>query len=416
MSSKMHYAWILLAGTWLAFMGVGLIRFVYPYVLPAMEQTLGISHAMMGTIVSGFFWADTFMRIVWGTLSDRYGTRFSTLSGLALLALGFFTMSMVSSAGWLAFGFTICGLGAAALFIMPAPLLSRWFGQKKRATAIGIATTAATLVTVIAGFVVPPILANSPYTVIWRAEAVFVIVILIVNFFILANSPADKGLTPYGATEEELAAAKAGPKGSVWGRRGISQVLKERAFYQIAGSYFLYGVAYTGVLTFLVGYFLELGWIASSAGKVMALVGVSGLIGALLWGAVGDRMAKNHVFGVTMVMMALGIVILMLRGQTPMPAFIGAFLFGLGGSGPVVMISAIQADYFDKSTIGTSFGLCAACFSLASAISPIIGGAVSDSTGTLRSALFFGLVASLIGGVIIYLLRRPHTAVTATVK
>jgi len=240
-------------------------------------------------------------------------------------------------------------------------------------------------------------------------------VILAVNFFVLADSPAEKGLTPYGANVEELDAIKVTNKGNVWDRESILRVLKDGAFYQIAGSYFVYGVAYTGVLTFLVGYFKEVGWTAGAASHLVALFGVAGLIGALVWGAVGDRLAKRHVFGMTLGMQGLGILVLVLAGQTPAMAYLGVILFGLGGSGPVVMISAIQADYFDRSTIGTSFGLCAACFSIASAVSPIIGGAFADFTGTLRSALLMGLVGSLIGAVLISLLKEPR-AVKAVPK
>ncbi len=409
MSRKPHYAWIILTGAWLAFMGVGLIRFVYPYVVPIMEETLGLSHAVMGIIISCFFWADTVMRIVWGILSDRFGTRLTTLLGLVLLSVGFFIMSFATGISSLAIGFTVSGVGAAALFIMPSPLLSRWFGQRRRATAIGIVTTAATVVTIVAGFIVPLVLTNNPYNVIWRTEAIFVLVILAVNFFILTNSPAEKGLTPYGASVEELETIKVTRKGNVWDRESILRVLKDGAFYQIAGSYFVYGVAYTGVLTFLVGYFKEVGWTAGAASHLVALFGMAGLIGALVWGAVGDRLAKRYVFGMTLGMQGIGILVLVLAGQTPAMAYLGMILFGLGGSGPVVMISAIQADYFDRSTIGTSFGLCAACFSIASAVSPIIGGAFADFTGTLRSALLMGLVGSLIGAVLISLLKEPRT-------
>ncbi|NLY49984.1 MAG: MFS transporter [Firmicutes bacterium] len=390
-------------------MGVGLIRFVYPYVVPTMEKTLGISHVVMATVISCFFWADSVMRIVWGTLTDKLGTRAVTLCGLALLAAGFFIMSAATAVSGLSLGFGVAGMGAAALFILPAPLLSRWFGQRRRATAIGIATTAATVVTIVAGFVVPVVLANSPYNVIWRTEAIIVLGILAVEFFFLVNSPASKGLTPLGATEAELEALRAAPKGSPWGKESVLKVLKDKAFYQIAGSYFLFGVAYTGVLTFLSSYFQEIGWDPAAAGKIIALTGISGLVASLFWGAVGDRLAKRYVFGMSMGILGAGILLFAIGGQVPSIASLGALLFGFGGSGPVVMINAIQADYFAKNVLGTSFGLCAACFSIASAVSPIIGGGIADSTGTLQSAMFMGIIASAISATIISLMAGPRT-------
>ncbi|MGI6142829.1 MAG: MFS transporter [bacterium] len=416
MSSKSNYAWVILAVTWLGFLGVGLIRFVYPYVVPAMEEALGISHVVMATVISSFFWADTVMRIVWGNLTDRFGTRTVTLIGLVLLAGGFFYMSVATTVFGLSLGFAVAGMGAAALFILPAPLLSRWFGQRRRSTAIGIATTAATIVTIVAGFIIPRVLAANPYQVIWRTEGIIILVILALEFLFLVNSPAEKGLTPYGATEEELAALRAqarGGGGSAWGRQSIVRVLQDKAFYQIAGSYFLYGVGYTGVLTFLASYFQEVGWSAAMAGQLIALSGISSLIAVVFWGAVGDRVAKRYVFGLGMAILGLGTLLLAVGGHTATFAYLGTILFGLGGSSPVVMISAIQADYFAKNIIGTSFGLCAACFSIASAVSPIIGGGLADTTGSLRAALLMGVAGSLIGAVIISLMGEPRTGKAA---
>jgi sugar phosphate permease len=298
----------------------------------------------------------------------------------------------------------------AALFILPAPLLSRWFGQRRRATAIGIATTAATVVTIVAGFVVPAVLANNPYNVIWRTEAFIVLGILALEFFFLVNSPANKGLTPYGATEAELAALKATSKGSPWGKDSVVKILTDKVFYQIAGSYFLFGVAYTGVLTFLSGYFQEMGWSPAAAGQLIAISGVSGLFGSLLWGAVGDRLAKRYVFGISMGILGVGILLFVIGNQIQALAYLGSLLFGAGGSGPVVMINAIQADYFDRNVLGTSFGLCAACFSIASALSPIIGGGMADSTGTLQAAMFMGIIASLISAITISILPAPQSS------
>lgn len=410
MSRKIHYAWIILIGTWLAFLGVGLIRFIYPYVVPTMESTLNLSHTVMATVISCFFWADTIMRIVWGTLSDRIGTRKTTMAGLLLLSIGFFIMSLGNTVPILGIGFAVCGMGAASLFILPSPILSRWFGQTKRSTAIGIATTASLIVMIVGGFIVPSILVKNSYNIIWRTEAFITLAILVIISLILYDSPADKRLTPYGASQEELDAIKQGPKekGSIWGKQSIMRVLGNWSFYQIAGAYFLYGVAYTGVLTFLSSYLQQIGWQAAEAGRFISIMGIAGLIAVVVWGAVGDHMAKRFVFAIGLLSLSIGIVLIAFAGKIMAAAVLGVILFGGGGSAPVVMISAIQADYFPKNSIGTSFGICAACFSLASAISPIVGGTLADATGTLLSSLIMGICAGFLGAIVIASLKEPR--------
>ena len=119
-------------------------------------------------------------------------------------------------------------------------------------------------------------------------------------------------------------------------------------------------------------------------------------------------MAKRFVFAIGLLSLSIGIVLIAFAGKIMAAAVLGVILFGGGGSAPVVMISAIQADYFPKNSIGTSFGICAACFSLASAISPIVGGTLADATGTLLSSLIMGICAGFLGAIVIASLKEPR--------
>ena len=409
MKRKFHYAWVSLTAAWLAFMGVGLIRYVYPYVVPQMQTALGISHIVMATIISTFFWLDMVMRIVWGAVMDKYGTRSVTLVGLLLLASGFFVMSQAKRVLILALGFAITGTGAAALFILPAPLLSRWFGQQRRAFAIGVATTSAALVRVMAGFIIPRILITRPYNNVWGFGAVLALFILLFQLVFLVESPEEKGLNPHGALNSDFVGPEEYIQGSMWSRTSVTNILTSKVFYQIGISYFLFGCAYTGVQTFFVGYFLEMGWDPAIASRLVAFSGVGSLLSGPLWGMAGARFARRNVYSLGMVVLGASILLLILGNQVQLLTYLATMLFGIGGSGATIMNSAIQADYFDKGILGTSFGFCAACFSIASAISPIIGGALADYTGTLQAVMIIGLITSISGAITILTLAPPQS-------
>lgn len=408
MGQRLHYAWVSLTAAWLGFMGVGLIRYVYPYVVPVMQDSLGISHVVMATVISCFFWVDMVMRIVWGAVTDKIGTRLVTLAGSVLLVGGFMVMSFAQTVLSLSLGFAITGTGAAALFILPAPLLSRWFGQQRRAFAIGVATTSAALIRVLAGFIIPGILANRPYSNIWWYGALIALFILFFELFFLVDSPEKKGLNPYGAVKEDFTEPRSSKGERMWSRASVADILTDKVFYQIGGSYFLFGCAYTGVQTFFVGYFQEMGWDPAVASQLVAFSGIGSLLSGPLWGLAGARFARRNVFSAGMVVLGASILLLMFGNQIQLVAYLGTILFGVGGSGATIMNSAIQADYFDKNMLGTSFGFCAACFSIASAISPIIGGAMADHTGTLQSVMIIGLIASITGAATILSLALPQ--------
>lgn len=55
MGQRLHYAWVSLGAAWLGFLSFGLIRSIYPYAVPAMQDSLQISHATMAAVISCFF-------------------------------------------------------------------------------------------------------------------------------------------------------------------------------------------------------------------------------------------------------------------------------------------------------------------------------------------------------------------------
>ncbi|NLJ33498.1 MAG: MFS transporter [Firmicutes bacterium] len=408
MGQRLHYAWVSLGAAWLGFLSFGLIRSIYPYAVPAMQDSLQISHATMAAVISCFFWVDMVMRISWGAVTDRLGSRLVTLLGSALLATGFFLMSTAKRVLYLSLGFAIAGAGAAALFILPTPLLSRWFGQRRRSLALGIATTAAPLVTVLAGFIVPRILAVRPYNSIWLYTGFIVLFIFFFELAFLVNSPGEKGLTPYGGANGETAQPAALGAGNPWGRARVKGILANGIFHRIGGAYFLFGCAYTGINTFLLGYLQEVGLSTVGASQLLAFTGMGNLLGSPLWGFLGGRFARRNIFTAGMLVLALGISLLILANQIYPLNYLAAIMYGVGAAGAIVMISAIQADYFEKNILGTSFGFCAACFSIASALSPIVGGAIADYTGSLQAVMFLGLLASLGSAATIHSLSLPQ--------
>jgi MFS family permease len=63
-------------------------------------------------------------------------------------------------------------------------------------------------------------------------------------------------------------------------------------------------------------------------------------------------------------------------------------------------------EYFPIQLLGTSFGLIAAVFSVASAISPIVGGMIADLTGSMSGVVVISIVCFLLGGICMMILRR----------
>jgi MFS family permease len=78
---------------------------------------------------------------VFGKIFDSYGPRYSMIAGSLLLMLGIMMMSLSKEYYHFMLAQSICtGIGAAAVFFSSSNTIATWF-KKRRALAIGIASS-----------------------------------------------------------------------------------------------------------------------------------------------------------------------------------------------------------------------------------------------------------------------------------
>ena len=74
--SSWHYAWYILAvGTLVVFGALGLARFGYTMVLPAMQMALGLSNAQAGGLATANLAGYLLLAVAGGALASRHGPR-----------------------------------------------------------------------------------------------------------------------------------------------------------------------------------------------------------------------------------------------------------------------------------------------------------------------------------------------------
>ena len=84
-----HYAWIVLAmGTLVVFGSLGLARFGYSVVLPAMQESLGLDNTQAGLLATANLAGYLALSAIGGALASRYGPRAVISLGLLVAALG----------------------------------------------------------------------------------------------------------------------------------------------------------------------------------------------------------------------------------------------------------------------------------------------------------------------------------------
>ena len=106
--------------------------------VPSMQRELGIDPAMMGVILSGFFWTYSVMQLPFGWFADRVGARVSL--ALAVVWWSAFTALTAAARGVATLlGLRLMlGVGEAGAYPSCAKVTANWFPSSERALASSI--------------------------------------------------------------------------------------------------------------------------------------------------------------------------------------------------------------------------------------------------------------------------------------
>lgn len=406
-TGRFYYGWIIVAGAFLGYSCFSISRHLFPYVLSNMGAELNLAHESMGNISSVYFFAYTIMTFVWGIIADRIGPKKCMLIGQVSILVGLSGMGFMSSLPVGFLFYALCGAGAAGQSIPVVRLLSDWFGGARRGTALGLSGTGASVITVVLGVVVPIILVSYSWRWCWWTSAAFVLIIAVICWLLLVNTPAERGLTHISAEEHSVSPGEqikenhqtTAPKGT------IRDMMKRGTVWNLAALYFTRGIGYAIFMTFAVAYLEEVGWGVKAAAGVLATWGALSLAGHIIWGVASDRITKKYLLAAALALKSIGLFVFL--GGSTIGGYVGAAMVGFGGVGIPTVLAAAMADYYEPTVIGTIFGFITLAFGVGAIIGPTLGGALADATGTLLTAIVLALAAVIVSFVLALILKKP---------
>ena len=106
--------------------------------VPLIKKEYGLDPAVMGLVLSGFFWSYALMQLPCGWLIDRFGSR--TTYTIATLIMSAATVA-TAFAGGVASLFAcrlVLGVGEAFCYPVNAKVTSLWFRRSERGLATGL--------------------------------------------------------------------------------------------------------------------------------------------------------------------------------------------------------------------------------------------------------------------------------------
>ncbi len=408
-SRGLHYGWIIAVMSVVTVIGaLGFARFGYTMILPSMKEGLGLSDAQAGYLATGNFFGYLTLALTCGFLASRFGPRIIITIFMFVISVSMVFTGLAPSFPVALVGRTLTGFGSGGTNVPVMGLVPAWFAAKRRGLATGMAVSGSSFGMLITGYLIPAILNRhgaEGWRYSWFYLAAFTFVIAVLCFLLLRNRPAEKGLIPIAAEDEEANSGEAKASSLQWGL-----VIKSAPVWHLALIYVLFGFSYIIYATFFARYLTwEAGFTIEAAGALWSAVGALSIISGFIWGSVSDVVGRKY--GLAMVYFLQFLCFTIFGLWKAMPGYyLSALLFALTAWSIPAIMAAAAGDLLGPRLAPAALGFVTFFFGIGQMLGPTLAGPIADSTGSYTLAFVIAGAAALVGAVASLFLRPPGKA------
>ena len=388
--------WPILAA---AFLGVAIgVSSLYFYSLgifiKPMAAELGWTRgeASLGALVGTA--AAALAAIPTGRLVDRFGSRPMALTSLALLAIGFGFLGLLTQGltSFLILTFVASLLTAGSSPIAFTRLVVTAF-HRARGLALGIVLAGTGVGAILTPMLLTPYVAAHGWRSGYFALAAVVLAVTPVVALLLARCDGDTRTT----VSDEVP---------------LTTLMRNPAFRLLALVFFLAAMAILGTVVQFVPMLSDWGLAPAAAGGLAALIGVAAIGGRLVTGLLIDRFPAYAITALLFLAAAAGLLTLGLGGlQFAVP---GALITGFAIGAEVDLIAFLVARHFSPLTYGKAYGAIYMSFLIGAAIGPAMSGFLNDATGSYAASLIAASAVLAGSALIAWQLRHVAPWMTLT--
>ncbi|GAB1645244.1 MFS transporter [Krasilnikovia sp. MM14-A1259] len=394
---RIHPAWAVAAVAFVALVGAAGFRATPSVLLRPLHDEFGWSLATISAAVSVNLLLYGLTAPFAAALMDAFGIRRVVMGALLLVAAGS-GLTVLMNASWqlvLCWG-VLVGLGTGSMALaFVATVTNRWFVQRR-----GLVTGVLTAGGAAGQLIFLPVLARLTADHGWRTAALTVasaaLLVVPLVWWRLRNSPADLGVTAYGAPPAEARAvnpapAVAGAGGAAGAAlRALRQASRTRAFWLLAGGFAICGATTNGLIgTHFIPAAHDHGMPETTAAGLLALVGLFDIAGTIASGWLTDRVDSRLLLGAYYALRGLSLLVLpALFAATAHPSMVVFILFyGLDWVATVPPTVALCREYFGAGG-AIVFGWVFAAHQVGAAVAATAAGLVRDRLGAYDAAWY----------------------------
>jgi predicted MFS family arabinose efflux permease len=360
---------------------LGLARFAYALLLPAMRADLGWDFAEAGAMNTANAAGYLAGAVVAAPVAKWAGDRRLFAVGLLLTAITVAASGLTADFSMLLALRLAAGFTGALAFISGAGLVAAAAtgSSKSRApTLLGLYFGGAGIGIIASAVAVPSLLDTVGWQGGWLMLGALAIAAAALGCFVLRRSP--------------VPARAAGDRaGGGWSPRGMAHSLF---------AYGLFGAGYVAYATFIVAYLRsDEGFTAASVSLFWSILGLASVAAAFLWGPILSRLTGGRGTAATISVVMIGAAVPLVWSR-PAGAYLSAILFGGSFLAVVVAVTAFARKAAKPHAWTAVIAVFTVAFGLGQCIGPILSGALSDGPSGVRSGLWLSVGLLAAGSII----------------
>jgi predicted MFS family arabinose efflux permease len=358
---------------------LGIARFAYSLLLPAMRADLGWSYAQAGALNSANAAGYLIGAVTGAGLARRAGARRAFIAGLAVTVVSVLASAATGNLILLSLLRVLSGASGAVVFIVGAALTSQLASaggtSHQPALLLGIYFAGAGAGIVASGAVVPAVL-DATGTGGWPLGWLALGALALGASAIAARATRDAPVPPPAPPQ--------GPGG--W---------RPARLVPIAVGYGLFGAGYIAYATFIISYLGAEGMGGGEISAFWVLLGLASIAAAFAWGPMLTRLRGGR-GPATVLAVVLAGTVLPIVAAGPVAAFASAVLFGGSFLAVVTAVTALAQRTVPDHAITAAVGALTAAFALGQCAGPILAGVLSDGPAGTRAGFLLstGILAA----------------------
>jgi MFS family permease len=446
--ARLHPAWVAAGVAFVALLCAAGFRAAPGVLMVPLQEEFGWSRSVLSLAVGVNLVLFGVTAPFAAALMERFGVRAVTSVALGLIAAGS-GLSVGVTGSWqlvLLWGVLI-GLGTGSMALVFAAIVAnRWF-VRRRGLVMGVLTAASAT----GALIFLPVLAWTSERSGWRTASLVVagaaLAVIPLVLLRLHNSPADLGVTPYGAPVDNLeprlspsatlpvrgptsrpggASQRGTPAGTAGapelravgpGRRAVTTLAmaaRTRTFWALAVGFAICGASTNGLIaTHFIPSAHDHGMAETTAAGLLAVVGVFDIVGTVASGWLTDKVNPRLLLAAYYALRGAGL--LMLPGllsdslHPSMLAFV--VVYGLDWVATVPPTAALCREAFGAAG-SVVFGWVFAAHQVGAAVVSVGAGVIRDTTGQYTLAWVGAACLCLVAAFVSTRVGRPGEPVS----